>query len=91
MRVLPHARIPELPNPYFGKVRDCYDLAADARHPNGRRILIASDRISAFDRIVAAIPDEVDGRSMVLVPVPSSSGSTDANLDLAERTVAAVN
>lgn len=56
MRVLPHARIPELPNPYFGKVRDCYDLPADAEHPDGRRILIASDRISAFDRILAAIP-----------------------------------
>lgn len=56
MRVLSHARIPELPNPYFGKVRDCYDLAGDASHPNGRRILIASDRISAFDRILAAIP-----------------------------------
>ena len=56
MRVLSQARIPELPNPYFGKVRDCYDLPADARHPNGRRILIASDRISAFDRILAAIP-----------------------------------
>ena len=49
-RVLPHARIPELPNPYFGKVRDCYDL------PDGNRILISSDRISAFDRILAAIP-----------------------------------
>ncbi len=56
MRVLSHARIPELPNPYFGKVRDCYDLPADATHPHGRRILIASDRISAFDRILAAIP-----------------------------------
>lgn len=49
-RVLTEARIPELPNPYFGKVRDCYDL------PDGRRILISSDRISAFDRILAAIP-----------------------------------
>ncbi|OSP56448.1 phosphoribosylaminoimidazolesuccinocarboxamide synthase [Pseudoruegeria sp. SK021] len=49
-RVLDHARIPELRNPYFGKVRDCYDL------PEQRRILIASDRISAFDRILAAIP-----------------------------------
>jgi phosphoribosylaminoimidazole-succinocarboxamide synthase len=49
-RVLPHARIPELPKPYFGKVRDCYDL------PDGTRILISSDRISAFDRILAAIP-----------------------------------
>jgi phosphoribosylaminoimidazole-succinocarboxamide synthase len=50
MRTLPHAKIPELPNPYFGKVRDCYDL------PDGTRILISSDRISAFDRILASIP-----------------------------------
>ncbi|WP_050526795.1 phosphoribosylaminoimidazolesuccinocarboxamide synthase [Pseudorhodobacter aquimaris] len=49
-RVLEDASIPELPNPYFGKVRDCYDL------PDDRRILISSDRISAFDRILAAIP-----------------------------------
>lgn len=49
-RVLSEAHIPELPNPYYGKVRDCYDL------PDGRRILISSDRISAFDRILAAIP-----------------------------------
>ncbi len=49
-RILSEARIPELPNPYFGKVRDCYDL------PDGTRILISSDRISAFDRILAAIP-----------------------------------
>ncbi|THD81552.1 phosphoribosylaminoimidazolesuccinocarboxamide synthase [Aliigemmobacter aestuarii] len=56
MRVLDHARIPELPNPYFGKVRDCYDLPPDADHPEGRRILISSDRISAFDRILASIP-----------------------------------
>jgi phosphoribosylaminoimidazole-succinocarboxamide synthase len=55
-RVLDHARIAELPNPYFGKVRDCYDLPPDAEHPEGRRILISSDRISAFDRILAAIP-----------------------------------
>lgn len=56
MRVLDHARIPELPNPYYGKVRDCYDLPPDAAHPEGRRILISSDRISAFDQILAAIP-----------------------------------
>ncbi len=55
MRVLDHARIPELPNPYFGKVRDCYDLPAKGDVP-ARRILISSDRISAFDRILAAIP-----------------------------------
>ncbi|MFN6924729.1 MAG: phosphoribosylaminoimidazolesuccinocarboxamide synthase [Tabrizicola sp.] len=49
-RRLPEARIPELPNPYYGKVRDCYDL------PDGTRLLISSDRISAFDRILAVIP-----------------------------------
>jgi phosphoribosylaminoimidazole-succinocarboxamide synthase len=48
--VLRDAIIPELPNPYFGKVRDNYDL------PDGRRIIIASDRLSAFDTILAAIP-----------------------------------
>jgi phosphoribosylaminoimidazole-succinocarboxamide synthase len=56
MRLLDHARIAELPNPYFGKVRDCYDLAPTHDHPDGCRILIASDRISAFDRILAVIP-----------------------------------
>lgn len=49
-RRLPEARIPELPNPYFGKVRDCYDL------PDDTRLLISSDRISAFDQILAVIP-----------------------------------
>jgi phosphoribosylaminoimidazole-succinocarboxamide synthase len=47
---LPDATIAELPNHYRGKVRDNYDL------PDGRRILIASDRLSAFDRILAVIP-----------------------------------
>lgn len=55
MHTLDHAQIPELPNPYFGKVRDCYDLPATATEP-ARRILITSDRISAFDRILASIP-----------------------------------
>jgi phosphoribosylaminoimidazole-succinocarboxamide synthase len=49
-RTLPQARIAELPNPYFGKVRDCYDL------PDGTRLLISSDRISAFDQNLAVIP-----------------------------------
>jgi len=48
--VLDDATIPELPNHYRGKVRDNYDL------PNGRRIIIATDRLSAFDRAIAAIP-----------------------------------
>ncbi|WP_374570718.1 phosphoribosylaminoimidazolesuccinocarboxamide synthase [Phenylobacterium sp.] len=49
-QVLNDATIPELPGAYHGKVRDNYDL------PDGRRIIIATDRISAFDRILAAIP-----------------------------------
>lgn len=49
-KVLDDATIPELPNHYRGKVRDNYDL------PDGRRIIIATDRISAFDRILASIP-----------------------------------
>jgi phosphoribosylaminoimidazole-succinocarboxamide synthase len=49
-RVLADATIPELPNHYAGKVRDNYDLA------DGRRIIIATDRLSAFDRIITAIP-----------------------------------
>ncbi len=48
--VLDDATLPELPNHYRGKVRDNYDL------PDGRRILIATDRLSAFDRVLAAIP-----------------------------------
>ena len=54
MRTLPEAVIPELPNYYRGKVRDCYDLPDDG--DGERRILIASDRLSAFDRILTCIP-----------------------------------
>lgn len=49
-QVLADATIAELPNHYAGKVRDNYDL------PDGRRIIVATDRLSAFDRIVTAIP-----------------------------------
>ena len=49
-QVLTEATLPDLPNHYRGKVRDNYDLA------DGRRILITTDRISAFDRALAAIP-----------------------------------
>ena len=48
--VLADATILELPNHYRGKVRDNYDL------PDGRRIIIATDRLSAFDLILTAIP-----------------------------------
>ena len=49
-QILRDATIPELPNHYRGKVRDNYDL------PDGRRVIIATDRLSAFDRILCAVP-----------------------------------
>lgn len=48
--VLAAIDLPELPGHYRGKVRENYDLA------DGRRVIIATDRLSAFDRILAAIP-----------------------------------
>ena len=48
--VVKDAAIPELPNHYRGKVRENYDL------PDGRRVIIATDRLSAFDIILTAIP-----------------------------------
>ena len=49
-QVLEAAILPNLPGLYRGKVRDNYDLA------DGRRVIIASDRLSAFDKVLAAIP-----------------------------------
>lgn len=49
--VLADAAFPNIAGRYSrGKVRDNYDLA------DGRRIIIATDRQSAFDRILAAVP-----------------------------------
>jgi len=47
---LTDAFFPELPNHQTGKVRESYDL------PDGRRIMIATDRQSAFDKVLAAVP-----------------------------------
>jgi len=47
---LTDAEFPELPNHSSGKVRESYDL------PDGRRVMIATDRQSAFDQILAAVP-----------------------------------
>ncbi|CAN7651202.1 phosphoribosylaminoimidazolesuccinocarboxamide synthase [Devosia sp. LjRoot16] len=49
-QVLKEAIDPRLPGLYRGKVRDNYDL------PDGRRILITSDRLSAFDRVLCCVP-----------------------------------
>lgn len=40
----------ELPGHYRGKVRDNYDLA------DGTRLILASDRLSAFDQVITAVP-----------------------------------
>ena len=47
---LTNAQIPELPNYVYGKVRESYSL------PNGYRIMIATDRQSAFDSVLASVP-----------------------------------
>jgi phosphoribosylaminoimidazole-succinocarboxamide synthase len=49
-QVLREAIDARLPGLYRGKVRDNYDL------PDGRRILVTSDRLSAFDRVLCCIP-----------------------------------
>ena len=49
-QVLSEAIDPRLPGLYRGKVRDNYDL------PDGRRILVTSDRLSAFDRVLCSVP-----------------------------------
>ena len=49
-QVLADAILPELPNHYRGKVRDTYAL------DDGRLVIISSDRLSAFDAILAVIP-----------------------------------
>lgn len=41
---------PELPNHQTGKVRESYDL------PDGRRVMVATDRQSAFDHVLTAVP-----------------------------------
>lgn len=48
--VLDDAAIPGLPGHYRGKVRENHDL------PDGRRVIIATDRLSAFDIILTTVP-----------------------------------
>jgi phosphoribosylaminoimidazole-succinocarboxamide synthase len=47
---LTDAFFPELPGHQSGKVRESYDL------PDGRRVMVATDRQSAFDYVLAAVP-----------------------------------
>jgi phosphoribosylaminoimidazole-succinocarboxamide synthase len=52
VQVLHEALIPELPNYQRGKVRDNYDLG------DGVRVIITTDRLSAFDQPIADIPQK---------------------------------
>ena len=44
--------LPGLGDRYEGKVRDCYTTR------DGRRIIVVSDRLSAFDRVITTIPSK---------------------------------
>jgi phosphoribosylaminoimidazole-succinocarboxamide synthase len=41
--------LPDLPEPHRGKVRDSYSV-------DGRRFIVTTDRVSAFDRVLGTIP-----------------------------------
>ncbi len=47
---LRETHLPSLGAPYQGKVRDVYELAG------GRLLIVATDRLSAFDRILTTLP-----------------------------------
>ncbi|MCX6598966.1 MAG: phosphoribosylaminoimidazolesuccinocarboxamide synthase [Acidobacteria bacterium] len=57
MSPLVQSHLPGLPAPYRGKVRDVYDLGDD------RLLIIASDRISAFDHVLGS---GIPGKGRVL-------------------------
>lgn len=57
MSPLIQSQLPGLPAPYRGKVRDVYDLG------DGRLLIIASDRISAFDHVLGS---GIPGKGRVL-------------------------
>jgi phosphoribosylaminoimidazole-succinocarboxamide synthase len=57
-----------LANKQTGKVRDWYDL------PNGQRLIVTTDRLSAFDIILAAVPFKgIIPNHIVSLPVPNVS------------------
>jgi phosphoribosylaminoimidazole-succinocarboxamide synthase len=49
-RTVEHTDFPGLGRKYEGKVRDNYSL------PDGTRVLVTTDRISAFDRVLGTLP-----------------------------------
>ncbi len=57
-----HAIVPIAPLVYSGKVRDTYDLG------DGRLLMVASDRLSAFDVV---LPTTIPGKGVVLTQLSS--------------------
>ncbi len=53
---LTDAQFPDWPGFSRGKVRDIYDLPPPKGQTEGRKLLIATDRQSAFDKVLAAVP-----------------------------------
>ncbi|MCA9583068.1 MAG: phosphoribosylaminoimidazolesuccinocarboxamide synthase [Myxococcales bacterium] len=49
-KVLSRTDLEPLGTKYEGKVRDCYST------PDGRRIIVVTDRISAFDQVIGTLP-----------------------------------
>ncbi len=54
IQVLNEIDLPDLPNHYRGKVRDTFTLQ------NNRMVFVTSDRLSAFDRNITAVPHKGD-------------------------------
>ncbi len=52
MKIFTDASTLPLPGHYAGKVRDTYDIGG------GRMVFVTSDRLSAFDRAITAVPDK---------------------------------
>ncbi len=62
-----------LANPHSGKVRDWYDL------PGGKRLIVTSDRLSAFDRNLAVVPYKGQVLNQLSAWWFEQTGSTVAN------------
>lgn len=50
------AGLPGLGPKRAGKVRDIYDLVGPGGQPDGRQVLVTTDRMSGFDRVLGLVP-----------------------------------
>lgn len=73
-----------LPNRRQGKVRDIYDLPADSRWESGALLIVASDRLSAFD-VVMKTP--IAGKGLLLTEISRRWFDFIADQNIAETHV----